>query len=77
MFCDGGSFPLVAFMSKPAIRGNLTIFNADIAATHAQGLTYILGYVVTVFPLLSCDMLTLCPLAAERRIASHVMARLA
>ena len=68
---------MVAFMSKPAIRGNLTIFNADIAATHAQGLTYILGYVVTGFLLLSCDMLTLCTIDAERRIASHAMARLA
>ncbi|KAI0787956.1 hypothetical protein C8Q74DRAFT_1315715 [Fomes fomentarius] len=42
-FCNGGSFPLVSFMSKPSIRGNLSIFNADIAATHAQGLPYILG----------------------------------
>ncbi|TFK85874.1 glycoside hydrolase family 79 protein [Polyporus arcularius HHB13444] len=42
-FCDGGSFPLVSFMSKSTIRSNLTIFNADIAATHAQGLRYILG----------------------------------
>lgn len=45
-FCNGGSFPLVSFMSKPSIRGNLSIFNADIAATHAQGLPYILGYAV-------------------------------
>ena len=42
-FCDGGNFPLVSFMSKTAIRGNLSIFNADIAATHAQGLDYVLG----------------------------------
>ena len=42
-FCNGGNFPLVSFMSKSAIRGNLSIFNADIAATQAQGMTYILG----------------------------------
>ncbi|KAM5530161.1 hypothetical protein V8D89_016163 [Ganoderma adspersum] len=42
-FCQGGNFPLVSFLSKAAVRGNLSIFNADIAATHAQGLTYILG----------------------------------
>lgn len=44
-FCQGGDFPLVSFMSKAAVRGNLTIFEADIAATHEQGLQYILGYV--------------------------------
>ncbi|KAI0751865.1 glycoside hydrolase family 79 protein [Daedaleopsis nitida] len=43
VFCDGGNFPLVSFMDKASIRNNLTIFNADIAATHAQGLPYILG----------------------------------
>ncbi|KAI0831387.1 glycoside hydrolase family 79 protein [Trametes gibbosa] len=42
-FCNGGDFPLVSFMSKAAVRGNLTHFEADIAATHAQGLDYILG----------------------------------
>lgn len=42
-FCQGGDFPLVSFMSKTAVRGNLTIFEADIAATHEQGLEYILG----------------------------------
>ena len=30
-------------MNKPSIRGNLSIFNADIAATQAQGMPYILG----------------------------------
>lgn len=44
-FCQGGDFPLTSFMSKAAVRGNLTIFEADIAATHEQGLVYILGYV--------------------------------
>ncbi|KAH9856965.1 glycoside hydrolase family 79 protein [Lenzites betulinus] len=42
-FCNGGDFPLTSFMSKAAVRGNLTHFEADIAASHAQGLTYILG----------------------------------
>ncbi|OBZ65454.1 Beta-glucuronidase [Grifola frondosa] len=42
-FCNGGDFPLVSFMSKTAVRGNLTIFEADIAASNAQGLPYILG----------------------------------
>ena len=32
-------------MSKEAVRGNLTVFNADIAETHSRGLTYVLGYV--------------------------------
>ncbi|KAI0753139.1 glycoside hydrolase family 79 protein [Daedaleopsis nitida] len=41
--CDGGNVVLVSFMDKASIRSNLTIFNADIAATQAQGLTYILG----------------------------------
>ncbi|KAJ2994493.1 hypothetical protein NUW54_g7543 [Trametes sanguinea] len=42
-FCNGGDFPLVSFMSKAAVRGNLTIFEADIAATNSKGLVYILG----------------------------------
>ncbi|KAI1793367.1 glycoside hydrolase family 79 protein [Ganoderma leucocontextum] len=42
-FCDGGDFPLTSFMSKQAVRGNLTIYNADIAETHRRGLTYVLG----------------------------------
>ena len=44
-FCNGGDFPLTSFMSKQAVRGNLTIYEADIAETHRRGLTYILGYV--------------------------------
>ena len=44
-FCRGGNFSLVSFMNKTSIRSNLTIFEEDIAATHAQGLEYILGYV--------------------------------
>ena len=44
-FCNGGDFPLTSFMSKSAVRGNLTIFQDDIAATHARGLTYVLGYI--------------------------------
>lgn len=33
-------------MNKATIRSNLSIFESDIAATHAKGLRYILGYVV-------------------------------
>ncbi|KAI0368386.1 glycoside hydrolase family 79 protein [Pilatotrama ljubarskyi] len=42
-FCNGGDFPLISFMSKANVRGNLTVFEADIAATYAKGLLYILG----------------------------------
>ncbi|KAH9936781.1 uncharacterized protein BXZ73DRAFT_100205 [Epithele typhae] len=42
-FCSGGSFSLESFMSKVSIRSNLSTFSADIAATRAQGLDYILG----------------------------------
>lgn len=42
-FCSGGDFPLVSFMNKAAVRGNLTLFEDDIAATVEQGLAYILG----------------------------------
>ncbi|KAH9949137.1 glycoside hydrolase family 79 protein [Amylocystis lapponica] len=42
-FCNGGDFGLISFMNKTTVRGNLTIFEADIAATYEQGLTYVLG----------------------------------
>ncbi|OCH91400.1 glycoside hydrolase family 79 protein [Obba rivulosa] len=42
-FCNGGDLGLISFMNKAAVRGNLSIFDADIAATHEQGLVYILG----------------------------------
>ncbi|KAI0751852.1 glycoside hydrolase family 79 protein [Daedaleopsis nitida] len=42
-FCNGGNFSLVSFMDKAYIRSNLSIFEADITATRAQGLQYILG----------------------------------
>ena len=32
-------------MNKQYVRGNLSIFEADIAETYSRGLTYILGYV--------------------------------
>lgn len=32
-------------MSKAAVRSNLTLFGDDIDATHAQGFTYVLGFV--------------------------------
>ncbi|KAI0355952.1 glycoside hydrolase family 79 protein [Trametes cingulata] len=41
--CNGTEFPLASFMSKEAVRSNLTIFEADIAASKARGLDYVLG----------------------------------
>lgn len=32
-------------MSKAAVRGNITVFTSEIAATKQKGLDYILGYV--------------------------------
>lgn len=43
MICDGGDLSLAYFMNKTAVRGNLSVFEADIAATHANGLGYVLG----------------------------------
>ncbi|KAF9812100.1 hypothetical protein IEO21_06383 [Rhodonia placenta] len=42
-FCNGGDFGLISFMNKASVRGNLTIFEADINATYEHGLTYVLG----------------------------------
>jgi hypothetical protein len=42
-FCNGGDFQLRSFMSKSAVRGNLTTFKSDIAATRSRGLEYVLG----------------------------------
>ncbi|KAI0686429.1 glycoside hydrolase family 79 protein [Cytidiella melzeri] len=42
-FCNGGDFPLISFMNKASVRGNLTVFRDDIEATVALGLPYILG----------------------------------
>ncbi|TBU46627.1 glycoside hydrolase family 79 protein [Dichomitus squalens] len=42
-FCQGGDFPLTSFLNKQYIRGNLSVFEADIAETHSRGLTYVLG----------------------------------
>ncbi|EMD38720.1 glycoside hydrolase family 79 protein [Gelatoporia subvermispora B] len=42
-FCNGGKLGLISFMSKTSVRGNISMFEADIAATQAQGLEYILG----------------------------------
>lgn len=44
-FCTGQNALLADLMTKSFIRGNLTRFNADIQATHKQGLDYILGSV--------------------------------
>ncbi|KAH9928926.1 glycoside hydrolase family 79 protein [Fomitopsis serialis] len=42
-FCNGGDFGLISFMNKTTVRGNLTVFEADIAASKANGLAYVLG----------------------------------
>lgn len=42
-FCSGSDFDLISFMNKTSIRGNLTVFEEDVAATHANGLDYILA----------------------------------
>jgi len=42
-FCNGGDFPLTSFMNKASVRSNLTLFEADIAATKQRGLRYVLG----------------------------------
>lgn len=42
-FCDGGDFHLRSFMSKSAVRGNLTVFTSDIVATRSRGLVYVMG----------------------------------
>lgn len=36
---------MISFLNKTSIRGNLTVFEEDIAATRANGLDYILGQV--------------------------------
>jgi len=43
VFCNGGDFHLRSFMSKSAVRGNLTVFKSDIAATRSRGLVYVMG----------------------------------
>jgi len=42
-FCSGYGGLLQDLMTKSTIRSNLTVFSPDIAATHAQGLDYVLG----------------------------------
>jgi len=42
-FCSGGDFALASFMSKAAVRSNITVFSADIAKVHSTGLKYVLG----------------------------------
>ncbi|PSS35531.1 hypothetical protein PHLCEN_2v1525, partial [Hermanssonia centrifuga] len=42
-FCNGGDFPLVSFMNKASVRSNLTLFEADLSASKARGLGYVLG----------------------------------
>lgn len=42
-FCSGNSGLLSDLMAKDGIRGNISLFDSDIAATTALGLTYIFG----------------------------------
>ena len=42
-FCAGTSGSLQDLMTKSTIRGNLSQYNSDIAATHQRGLDYVLG----------------------------------
>ncbi|KAJ7603136.1 glycoside hydrolase family 79 protein [Mycena polygramma] len=42
-FCTGNGGLLADLMTKSTIRSNLTIYTADVVATHEKGLDYILG----------------------------------
>ncbi|KAF8520875.1 glycoside hydrolase family 79 protein [Hysterangium stoloniferum] len=42
-FCFGGDFALESFMSKAAVRSNITVFSADIAEVKSKGFPYVLG----------------------------------
>lgn len=42
-FCTGSGGLLSDLMAKDGIRGNVSAFDDDIAASQAQGLTYIFG----------------------------------
>ncbi|PPQ75253.1 hypothetical protein CVT24_007431 [Panaeolus cyanescens] len=42
-FCSGSGGLLQDLMTKSTIRGNLSVFSPDIAATRAKGLDYVLG----------------------------------
>ncbi|TFK40176.1 glycoside hydrolase family 79 protein [Crucibulum laeve] len=42
-FCTGSGGLLQDLMTKSTIRGNLSIYDPDIAATHEKGLDYVLG----------------------------------
>ena len=46
VYCNGGDFQLRSFMSKPAVRGNLTVFKSDIAVARSHELVYVMGSVV-------------------------------
>ena len=50
-FCSGGDFALSSFLSKTNVRGNLTLWKPDIAASKQRGLRYVLGYVNKIGPL--------------------------
>ena len=65
---------MAPFMSKQAIRGNLSVFVDDIAATRAHGFSYVLGYVLALYP---STLLYTQGDAAERPTASHATAPLA
>ncbi|KAF8588175.1 glycoside hydrolase family 79 protein [Ramaria rubella] len=42
-FCSGGNFALASFMSKAAVRSNLTLFSPDVAEVRSKGFPYVLG----------------------------------
>lgn len=42
-FCSGGDFALTSFMSKAAVRSNLTVFASDVQVVIDTGFPYVLG----------------------------------
>lgn len=42
-FCQGNGGLLQDLMTKSSVRGNLTVFNPDIAATRPKNIDYLMG----------------------------------
>lgn len=61
-FCSGSEGLLQDLMNKATIRGNLSTFSPDIAATRQRGLDYVLGETNSY----ACHVRTSCPLKASR-----------
>ena len=59
-----GVATLATLLNKTSIRANLSEYTPDIAAVHAQGLTYVFGSVVN-FALLSRQLKFICPAYRE------------